>query len=148
MATFMKQFQDEIRRLARKECKEDLNRLRKDGAEMKRAIADLKRRIGALKRENRHLNKVAKKVVSERPAVPVEKAERARISSKTIRTMRQRMGLTQAEFAKLAGVSGQSVYQWEAKDGQLQLRPAAKAAVVGLKGVGAREARRRLENME
>jgi DNA-binding XRE family transcriptional regulator len=39
-----------------------------------------------------------------------------------VRTLRKRLGLTQAEFAKLAGVSGQTVVNWEATEGKIALR--------------------------
>ena len=144
MANFNKSFQDEVRRLARKEAKDDLSRLRKDNAEMKHAIAQLRRRTSKLEQEKKQLSKAVSKVQPQPDKDTESGAQRARISGKTVRTMRARTGLTQAEFAELVGVSGQSVYQWERRDGQLQLRSAAKQAVVALKGVGAREAKQLL----
>ena len=148
MANFNKSFQDEVRRLARKEVKDDVFRLRKDSAELKRVIAQLRRQIARLDREKKRLSRTVAKVQPELEAADKTPADRARISGKTIRTMRAKTGLTQAEFAELVGVSGQSVYQWERRDGQLKLRTAAKEGVLALKGVGTREAKRRLEEKQ
>ena len=74
-------------------------------------------------------------------------AGRIRVSGKSIRKMRHKLGLTQGEFAQLLGVSGQSVYQWERKDGPLKLRSATRKAVAEARTWGVREARRRLEEM-
>jgi len=50
-------------------------------------------------------------------------------------------------LAKLLGVTGQTVYLWEQKDGRLQLRSNAKAALFALRGIGRREAKARLNEM-
>lgn len=144
MANFIKLFQDEVRRLARKEAKDDVARLRKDNVELKRVLAQIRQRLAKLEQEKKRLTKVVAKVQPVPAEAPDSEADRARISSKTIRTLRARLGLTQAELADLVGVSGQSVYQWERRDGQLQLRKATKKAVVALKTMGAREAKKRL----
>lgn len=147
MANFIKLFQDEVRRLARKEAKDDVARLRKDNAELKRSIAQIRQRLAKLEQAKKRLTKVVEKVQPVPAEVPDSEADRARVSSKTIRTLRARLGLTQAELAELVGVSGQSVYQWERRDGQLQLRKATKKAVVALKSMGTREAKKRLAEM-
>ena len=55
--------------------------------------------------------------------------------------------MTQEEFAKLVGVSSQGVYVWESKPGMLRLREATKAALMAVRGLGAREAKERLAGM-
>ena len=77
-----------------------------------------------------------------------ESALGARISSKMIKRMRDRLGLTQAALADLLGVSAQTVYQWERKNGPLQLRGRTRAAVVEVRSLGKREAMRRLSMAE
>lgn len=138
---------DEIRRLARKEIRSATKKLQEDNVALKRAITDMKQRLSELERKNKRLSKaaVAKGVI---PEVAVKGGQdRTRVSAKAIRTLRERLGLTQAELAQLLGVSSQSVYQWESKEGILQLRSAPKAAILQVRTMGKKEARARLEEM-
>lgn len=148
MPNFAKQFQEEVRRLVRKEIKEDLQYVRKQNAELRRQVAALKRSVSKLESTTKRVKKIADAKRDEDITPEETEVQRARISSKTIRTLRGRLGLTQAEFAKLVGVTGQSVYQWERADDRLNLRRAAKKAVVEAKALGAREARERLDAMK
>ena len=52
--------------------------------------------------------------------------------------------MSQAELAELVGVSEQSVYMWEQRDGPLKLRDTSKSALLDLREIGVREARARL----
>ncbi len=53
-------------------------------------------------------------------------------------TLRKRLGLTREEFAQLVGAHKQAVYLWE--HGTLP-RDALKAKILGLRKLGAREAK-------
>lgn len=145
MANFAAAFKDEIRRLARKEIKDDVGKLHKFIAEMRRAVAMLKRRVRSLETENRRLAREVAGGPKTEVATPEQKADRARISGRAVLRLREKLRLTQAEFARLVGVSAQSVYQWERKGGRLRLRSATKAALLDVRTIGAREARRRLQ---
>ncbi|MCJ7722190.1 hypothetical protein MUO98_07295, partial [Candidatus Bathyarchaeota archaeon] len=79
--------------------------------------------------------------------VPGE-AKNARITSKGIRSLRSRLGLTRPDFAKLCGTTAQTVYLWETKDGALKIREKTRAALLSIKGLGAREATSRLGEAE
>ena len=113
-------------------------------------IADLKRRMVALEKVNKQLQARLAKIEAAQPVAPAtEPAGRGWISGKGIRSLRKRLGLSQAGFAKLVGVSGQkTVYMWESKPGTLKLRGATKGKVLAVRGIGAREAKRRLEEMK
>lgn len=148
MPNFNKLFQEEVRRLAKKETKDELARLTKSNVELRRSLSDLKKKFADLQKAVRaggSGGKAARETTEE--AEGGEGPDRTRISSKTIRTLRQRLGLTQAEFAKLVGVTGQSIYQWESKEGQLRFRGGAKERINAVKSIGAREARKRLDAM-
>jgi len=73
-----------------------------------------------------------------------EETKKARITSTTIRSLRNRLGLSQADFGKLAGVTTGAVYLWENKEEPLNLREKTKAALLSIKGMGAREAKERI----
>ena len=60
----------------------------------------------------------------------------------TLRRIRAKLGVTQAELAKLVGVSGNAAWQWEA--GRATPRGRKIKAIQDLTKIGKREARRRL----
>jgi len=136
---------EEIQRLARKEVKTPASQLRKDLVSIKRTVADLKKRITDLERENRRLTAAEKKRQQQQPAAPSDETASVWFTSKGIRSQRAKLGLSQADFAKLVGVSALTVYQWERKGGRLTLRGPTRAALAGIRGIGMREAKRRLE---
>ena len=148
MPNFTKMFQEEVRRLARKEFKAFLENVRRDLVETRRAVSQLRKTVASLQKENKRIAEKVVKGALQRVPEETEEKDRARISSKTIRTMREKLGLTQVEMGKLLDVSSQSVYQWERRGGRLRLRNATRKAVLELKKIGVREARRRLEAMK
>ncbi len=148
MPNFTKMFQEEVRRLARKEFKASLENVRRDLVETRRAVSQLRKTVASLQKENKRIAEKVVKGALQRAPEETEEKDRARISSKTIRTMREKLGLTQVEMGKLLDVSSQSVYQWERRGGRLRLRNATRKAVLELKKIGVREARRRLEAMK
>lgn len=142
-----KVLKDEIRRLARKELRVATDVLRRDKFALKRAVAQLKRRVAQLERESRRLAAAASKRQAEAPSVAPEAGEKARLTSRTIRSLRRKMRLSQAEFAKLVGVSTFAVHRWEHRPGKLCLRRRTRLALLAVRGLGAREARARLNEL-
>lgn len=140
MANLASALKEEITRLARKEIRTQVDPLRKVSANYRREIAELKRQITDLSRQVKAAGKGPKATPKEPPT------GNTRFSSKGLRTLRKRLGLSAAEFGLLAGASGQSVYNWEA-DKTLP-REAQRAALVSLRGLGKKEARARLEALE
>ena len=71
-----------------------------------------------------------------------DEARAARLSPGLIRKLRKRLALSQAAVARLVGVSPAAVVQWE----QGRATPAGKnrAALVGLRRLGRRQAKRLL----
>lgn len=65
-----------------------------------------------------------------------------------IRSIRARFGLPQDNFARLAGVNGQSVYQWERKDGRLDFRGDTKRVIVDIRKMTKEEAMLRLGELK
>ncbi|WP_084073273.1 helix-turn-helix domain-containing protein [Noviluteimonas dokdonensis] len=131
IATLLK---SEITRLARKEVKAQTDALRKSGASYRRDIAALKRQVTDLQRQ------LAAATRSSKRATPSESAEttKVRFSTKGLKSHRAKLGLSAGDYGRLAGVSGQSVYNWE--DGTTIPRPSQVAALAALRGMGKREA--------
>lgn len=146
MSTFASSFKAEVIRLARHEAKAAVTPVRKPSVAARRAIADLKRRVALLEKENKRLAALMGKIPQPEP-VAAPAGPRSWISGKGVRSLRQKLGLSQEAFAKLVGVSPQGVYQWERKSGMLRMRDATKAAVMAVRGLGAREAKAKLAEM-
>ena len=146
MSTFASSFKSEVIRLARHEAKTAVTPVRKPAWAMRLDVADLKRRVTGLERENKRLAALLAKIPQPEP-VAAPAGSRNWISGKGVRSLRQKLGLSQDAFAKLVGVSTQGVYQWERKPGMLRLRDATKAAVMAVRGLGAREAKERLAGL-
>jgi len=148
MPNMAKVIKEEIIRLAKKEAVGAVAAVKQDTVKLKKVAADLKRRVAQLERENRRLVAAESKRQKEAPTVAPEETQKARVTAKGIRSLRKRLRLSGADFAKLAGVTTQSVYNWESRDGALQLRDTTRAAVLQARGMGARDAKQRLEDMD
>jgi len=137
----------EIARLARKETRGQIESLKKSSALYRKEIAALRRQVSELAREVSRVRKSAAGAQVRAGAKPAEDApSRTRVpNAKAVQSMRARLGLSVAELAKLAGVSGQSVYNWERGSARPSGQPLA--ALVALRGVGKREARARLADL-
>ncbi len=68
-----------------------------------------------------------------------------RFVAKGLRSTRERLGLSQADFGKLVGVSAQSIYNWESE--KARPRGAQIAKLAALRGIGKREAAERLNQL-
>jgi DNA-binding transcriptional regulator YiaG len=149
MPNVAKVLKEEISRISRKEAKAAVAAIRKPSVRARTDIADLKRRLALVEKANKAFQVRLAKIEAVQPAAPTTEATgRGWISGKGIRSLRKRMGLSQPAFAKLVGASAQAVYMWESKLGMLKLRDNMKAAVFAVRGLGAREAKKRLEEMK
>ncbi len=153
MANMAKVLKDEISRIAKRELRADIVSIKKDTARLKRDIAALKRRLNAVERDNRQLAKQAAKTETvekaEAPTAPLPtpdegELKRFRPTGRTIITLRNKLGLTQGALGKLLGVTAQSVYQYETREGRLNLRPPTKVALARIRKIGKRQARKLL----
>lgn len=135
----------EIARLARRELKAQVEPLKKQSVAQRRYIADLKRQVAALERMTAQLKKGNARALRAAPPEG-EAAQNLRFSAKGLVTLRSRLGFSAAQMGQLLGVSGQSVYNWEAK--KSVPRRAQVAAIAQLRGLGKREALARLEEIE
>jgi DNA-binding transcriptional regulator YiaG len=100
---------EEITRLSRKEVRKQIEPVRKSSNQQRTDIARLKRDVSALRKQIRTLSKS-----SSVPATQQDRpAEMIRFVAKGLKAQRTRLGLSAADYAKLVGVSGQTVYNWE-----------------------------------
>jgi DNA-binding transcriptional regulator YiaG len=148
MSDVAKVLKTEIARISKREAKGATQRIAKSNAWLRKIVAELKRRVVLLEKENKHLLAAMKKYQEESPQKPDEETRKARITSKSIRSLRGRLGLSQAGFAKLVGVTTHTVFLWENKEGVLSLRDNTREALLSVRGMGAREAKQKLAEAE
>ena len=131
---------EEISRLARKESRQQIDALRKASAQYRRDIALLKRQIVGLQRKIATVQKQEVRATS----APVEgnETDSLRFTAKGLRSQRSRLGLSAANYAKLIGVTGQTVYSWER--GTSRPRKQQIERIAALRSIGKKEALTRL----
>lgn len=142
MPSFATTLKDEVRRLARKEIKIELASTRKASAQYRRDIAALKRQVADQARQIHALERAARTVQGVDDAAT---ATAARFSPAWLRSHREKLDLSAADYATLVGVSAQTVYNWESG----KTRPQAQQlqAWSKVRKMGKREAWRRLEEI-
>ena len=107
MPDFKLTFQEEVRRLARKEVKAASETL----AAQQKTIRELTKRIEAL--EKKQAVPVVPKADKPAEVVVPAKSGKARFSPKTIIKFRKKYGISQKGFAALLGVATFTVSHWE-----------------------------------
>ena len=132
----------EITRLARKEIKAAIDPLRKANAGHRKEIAVLKRLVALLQRDLKAASKPDKALAK----VGEASSGSTRFSAKGLKSLRGKLGLSAAEFGLLVSASGQSIYKWET--GKAVPRASQQAALASIRGIGKREAARRLATIK
>ena len=142
MTTLANALKDEIRRLARKEIKAQTRSTAQAVARYRGEIAKLKRQLREQEKKIAFLEAQERKRLGQ-PGVAEDTTGGARFSARSVKAQRKKTGLSAADYAKLVGVSGLTIYNWEL--GKSRPRKEPLASLVALRGVGKREARAKLE---
>ena len=162
MANLASALKEEIGRLARKEIRQQtagtaksVAQCERDIAALKSQIDDLQRKLSSLRTQGAPGPTVSKKAASKKAATvkhagkaapgPGKQSSRARFSAKGLKANRERLGLSADNYGKLVGVSGLSIYNWEQE--KARPREGSIAALMTIKGIGKREAAKRLEGL-
>jgi len=133
----------EITRLARKEVRIQTGSTKKASAQYRRDIATLKREVAKLTKQVALLEA---QVLKNAPTLPSGKQRTAvRFTAKGLRSQRKRLGLSIPAYAKLAGVSPQSIYNWE--HGVARPRKEHVVTLAALRGMSKVEAGARLRQL-
>jgi DNA-binding transcriptional regulator YiaG len=130
----------QILRLARKEAKAEIGKARKVTAKYRREVAQLKRLLHQVERELRHLRKQQQVPTEEEPSIGL------RYSARSVRSQRQRLGLSAKDYARLVGVTPLTILSWE--QGRSRPRKAQFARLVTLRGIGKEAAMTKLAELE
>lgn len=118
MPNLAQTLKSEIIRVARKEIRAQTEDLKKSLAGARAEIRELKARLQA---NEKLVRQQQPKATAPRKADVLEagaqqssaEPQRLRFSAPELGGLRKRLGLSQAEFAKLVGVSSLSIYKWE-----------------------------------
>jgi DNA-binding transcriptional regulator YiaG len=132
---------DQIRRLSRREITSQTRTTRKLTAQYRRDIAALKREMVALRKKVAFLETQEKRRVAERPTAPATEGIRFRADG--LKSHRAKLGLSAKDYGRLVGVAGLTIYHWEG--GKARPRKAQLAKLAAVRGLGKREALKRLE---
>jgi DNA-binding transcriptional regulator YiaG len=136
-------FRQEITRLARREIRSQTLALRKSSAQYRRDIAELKRQAGKLKSEVALLRRQSGRDIT--PRLSQDVSARIRYSAKSVISQRKRLGISAADYGKLVGVTGHTIYTWE--HGASRPRRAQLTALASIRALGRREALTRLAQL-
>ena len=169
MANLTTVLKEEIARIARKEVRQQTAEAAKAAAGHRREVAALKRQVQDLERAvsaqrgqeaskpaepKAKAKKTSKKKGGKkagqgrkaaRPATTASapRKPRVRFSGKALKAHRERLGLSADNYGKLIGASGLSIYNWEKEEARP--REGNVAALMQIRGIGKREANKRLE---
>lgn len=141
MPNFAVVLKDEIRRLAKKEARTQTAKAKRLIAQHRRDIAELKRIVQEMRRKVAFLEAQERERVAKPQVAATE--VKGRFSPRWLAAHRRKLGLSAADYGKLLGVSGQSVYLWER--GKVKPRKEQMATFLTMRRLKKREAATRLE---
>ena len=145
MANIALVLKDEITRLARKELRSQTAQLKKVSGQYRTEIAALKRRISTLEKQVPRAAK-GRAAQAEDANDSSDSVKGKRFSAAGLRTLRARLDLSARDFAKLLGVSDQSVHKWETE--RAVPRAAQLASIVAIRKIGKKEAMAKLATLD
>ena len=132
----------EIIRLAKREVRKIFVPLGKDVRLLKSTVSHLRKSALALERFAAHQAKELGKARTPFEASD-EEVKASRFSPRLIRSLRNRLGVSQRELAALVGVTVGAVHLWES--GKFKPKDEKKKAIVGLRKLRRRDVRKLLE---
>ena len=135
---------DAIDRRARQHIRQVATPLRREVRRLRQLVAGFRKDLAALKATAVQWERLAGKTPWT-ATVSDEAATAARLSARLIRTLRTRLGLSQAALGRLVGVTGAAVIAWER--GRAKPSGDRRKAVVALRGLGRREVKRLLDRI-
>lgn len=135
----------EISRLSRRETRTQIETLKRASAQYRQGMTALRKQVITLERE---LARLARLQATGSPrAAPAESTgPKVRFSPKWIRPAREKLGLSAADYGRLLGVTGQTVYNWER--GSSEPRGSQLERIAEIRSIGKREARNRLDALD
>jgi len=126
----------EIRRLTKKQFRQTVDPLAKDVKELRKIVSRLEKLVDGEKR----LEQVKTEPPPAVSQVSDNEIKTARLSSRAIKNIRKKLGVSQEKLAAVLDVSPGAVAFWE--QGRARPRGENKAALVALRKLGRRQVKR------
>jgi DNA-binding transcriptional regulator YiaG len=136
----------EISRLARKEIKSNTISAKGAVGQFRRDNAKLKRLVQAQQKEIAFLKTQQHKRLGQPQTNGEDELDGVRSSARSVKAQRRRLKLSAADYGKLIGVSGLTIYNWEL--GKAHPRKPQLARLVAVRGLGRRAALAKLEALK
>jgi len=140
MPNFATQLKSEIERLVAKAVRSETKAIKQKTSQYRTEIASLKRRMASMETLVKKAAKSSGRVKTEPPRQGSETNLRFRAGG--FASLRKKLDLNAAQMGKLLGVSGQSVYHWEA--GKSRPRQSQLPAIAAVRKMGKRDVAARL----
>ena len=136
----------EIRRLARKETKQEMSSMRKQLAQMRRLLAVSRRRVNEIEARAKQVARgaLARASAAAGGDETDEVGRQIRFSPTWVKKHRSKLGMSRLVYARLVGVSPQTIMGWEA--GRTRPRRGALRSWRAIRAKGVRELRAMLSN--
>lgn len=135
----------EIVRLAKRETRKVSVPLKRDVQLLKKMVLEIRRTVQGLEQWKVAQQKQLAKREIQLEALPQE-VKISRFSPRLIRSLRQRLGISQKELAVLTGVTIGAVHMWET--GKFKPKDEKRKSLVALRKLRRREVRKLLEQKE
>ena len=131
---------EEFLKLARREVKAAVDPVMRQVRELRRELVALRRIVGVQARALKPPD------LPDVPDPADQAVEQSRFSPGLVKKLRKKLGVNQAQLARLAGVSPHTVSKWES--GKSRPRGKIRATLVALRQLGKRQARQLLEEQK
>jgi len=145
MANIASVLKSEIARVARKEVRAEIESLKKASVQHRSAIALLRRQVAELHKQLKQAGRqaaAASRAVAASGAGGEEEGTPRRFSASRLASHRAKLGLSAADYGKLVGMSGATIYLWE--QGKARPKPEQLQRLVEVRALGRRAALERL----
>ena len=138
---------EEIARIAKSVAKTVVAQPKKTSLSNKKTLVGIKKRLAQIEKTLGVIQKALKSANPCQGSIPVSAETRTWLTGRGIKSLRKKMQISQSDFARLVGVSTMAVLRWEQKAGKLTFRGQTQAKILALRGLGVREAAKRLAGM-
>ena len=121
MANLLQLLKSEIVKISRNEIKSAFSLLINSNSSLERTVSELKNRLAALENQKKSFSAPVEKTKIQ-PKPFTGNSTEVWFTAKTIKALRNKLGVSQENFGKLIGISGQAVLVMEKKKGKFNLR--------------------------
>jgi len=142
MANIASVLKSEIARVSRKEVRSEIESLKKASTLHRSAIAQLRRQVEDLQKQLKRAAREGARAPA--PASEASDATPRRFSPTRLAAHRAKLGISAADYGKLVGMSGATIYLWE--QGKSRPSPEQLQRLAAARALGKRRALEQLNS--